>query len=77
MGADETGIKFNSSDFDYEIQPKRNGWHIQVKPNDSREVRVLNLRVTASGEATLQVTSNFKQSISYSGEIIKVSDRRK
>lgn len=77
MGSEESGIKFTSTDFTHLVQEKKNGWHIQIKPNDNREVRMLNLRVTASGRATLQVSSNYKQSISYSGQIIKANERQK
>jgi hypothetical protein len=77
MGSDESGIKFSSTDFTHVVQPKKNGWQIQIKPNDNREVRMLNLRVTTSGRATLQVSSNYKQSISYSGQIIKAIERQK
>jgi len=74
MGSDESGIKFTSIDFTHMVQSRRNGWQIQIKPNDNREVRILNLRVTTSGRATLQVSSNFKQSITYSGQIVKARE---
>lgn len=77
MGADESGIKFTSTEFTHQIQSKKNGWQIQIKPNDNREVRMLNIRVTSSGRATLQVSSNYKQSISYSGQIVKANERPK
>ena len=75
MGSDESGIKFTSGDFRYTVSPRKSGWNIQIRPDDQQEVRALNLRVTASGIATLQVTSNYRQSISYSARIVPVTEK--
>ncbi len=75
IGSDESGIKFTSGDFGYNVTPRKSGWNIQIRPNDQQDVRALSLRVTASGVATLQVTSNYRQSISYSGRIVPVSEK--
>jgi hypothetical protein len=75
MGTDESGIKFTSKKFEYTVSDRRSGWNIQIRPGDQREVRALNLRVTASGMATLQVTSNTRQSISYSGSIVPANEK--
>ena len=75
IGVDEAGIKFTSKDFKYNTREGKNGWTIQIKPNDGQDVRTLNLRVSRSGSASLQVTSNYRQSISYSGQIVQVSEK--
>ncbi|HEY0896568.1 MAG TPA: DUF4251 domain-containing protein [Sphingobacteriaceae bacterium] len=75
IGPDESGVKFTSGDFKYTVAPRKSGWNIQIKPNDQQDVRALSLRVTASGVATLQVTSNYRQAISYSGRIVPVNEK--
>ncbi len=72
------GIKFVSKDFDYTITPgKKQGWEIVIKPNDANDVQVLNLSITSAGYAILQVTSNNRQPISFSGVIDEVKSRKK
>ena len=75
MGYDENGIKFTSEDFRYTVSSRKSGWNIQIKPQDQQEVRALSLRVTSSGIATLQVSSNYRQTISYSGKIIPAGEK--
>lgn len=75
IGVDEAGIKFDSKDFNYSVRDGKNGWTIQIKPEDTQEVRALTLRISNSGSASLQVTSNYRQSISYSGRILAPTDK--
>jgi hypothetical protein len=71
----EGGIRFTSTKFSYTISPKRKGgWDITVLPQDTRDVRQMFLSVSEEGYATLQVTSNNRQSISFRGY---VTDRAK
>jgi hypothetical protein len=42
-----------------------------ITPKDNRDVRQMNFTISASGYATLQVSSNNRQSISYNGYISK------
>ena len=64
------GIQFTSTDFTYNVEErKKNGWDITILPKDTRDVRQLYLSVFEDGRATLQVISNNRQAISYSGHI--------
>jgi hypothetical protein len=64
------GIQFTSTEFDYVVKTRRKGgWDIQIKPKDARDVRILQLSVFENGSASLTVTSNSRQSISFNGRI--------
>ena len=65
----EGGIQFTSTDFDYNVEESKSGWNITLIPKDARDVRQMYLSVFENGKATLQVISNNKQAISYSGYI--------
>jgi hypothetical protein len=67
----ETGIKFTSKDFDYNlVKRKKDGWEILIKSKDISNAQNLNLTVYSNGKATLQVTSNSRQGISFNGYIV-------
>lgn len=69
---DDGGIKFTSTKFDYKTKArKKGGWDIMITPKDNRDVRQMNFTISTSGYATLQVSSNNRQSISYNGYISK------
>lgn len=69
-GGTDGGIKFTSTDFDYNVKERRKGgWQIRLRPEDTREVRELFMTVSEEGYATLQVTSNNRQTIAYRGRI--------
>jgi hypothetical protein len=64
------GIIFTSKDFDYKLTAqKKGGWNIDIKPKDYRDVPRMFLTISADGYASLQVTSNTRQSISFNGYI--------
>ena len=64
------GIKFTSTDFEYNLKDrKKGGWDIQIKPKDNKDVRILQLSVFENGSASLIVTSNSRQNISFNGRI--------
>jgi len=66
----EGGIKFTSTEFEYNIKDrKKGGWDIQIKPKDNKDVRILQLSVFENGSASLIVTSNSRQNISFNGRI--------
>jgi len=61
------GIQFESIRFDYQVTKKSGGWDIELKPADvSRKYRML-LDVNEFGNATLSVTSDDRQTISFNG----------
>lgn len=64
----EAGINFTSSQFSYVAEPgKKDGWNISILPKDTKDVRQVNLSVSRNGYASLQITSNNRQAISYYG----------
>ncbi len=74
----EGGIRFKSSDFQYEIKDARNGgWNIKIKPKDVPDIQQLIMQISANGYATLQVTSTNRQAISFNGYIRERNQRKK
>ena len=65
------GIHFTSTDYNYQVQERKNGWNIILTPKDVQDVRELLLSVSKSGYASLNVTSNSRQSISFNGYVAK------
>ena len=67
----EGGIDFTSTHFTYKIREKKDEWLVTIQPKDTRDVRQLYLTIQDNGYAQLQVNSNNRQPISYSGQIEK------
>ena len=66
------GIRFTSTKFDYTSTPrKKGGWNIVIQPKDVQQSYRLSLTVFENGSSSLQVTSNNRQPISFSGDIKK------
>ena len=64
------GLDFTSTKFDYEVNHrKKGGWDVTIKLTDTRDVQQLNFTISENGYATLQVTSNNRQPISFNGYI--------
>lgn len=62
------GLDFTSKDFNYTVTPgKKSGWTVQIKPNDNKDIQQMTLSISASGYGTLQVTSTYRQPISFNG----------
>lgn len=73
----EGGIKFKSTDFDYTITArKKGGWDVSLKPHDAKEVQQMNLTISESGYATLQVIPEQKQAITFNGYIEKNKEEK-
>jgi hypothetical protein len=71
------GIQFTSTDFEYSQQVrKKGGWNISIKPKDAQDVRQMTLFIRENGNASLQVTSNNRQAISFNGRIEATHPRR-
>lgn len=67
----EGPLTFTSKNFLYSYKAgKKDGWTISIKPRDVRAVREYNLNVTADGYATLIVTGNDRQPITFYGYVI-------
>jgi hypothetical protein len=68
--SNDDGIKFTSTKFDYKIvEKKKGGWTITIVLNDVRRSQKLFLDVFTNGSATLQVTSNSRDAITFQGYI--------
>jgi hypothetical protein len=69
MGS-EGGIKFTSTQFDYEVKARRKGgWDVTLRPKDVSDVREFFMTVSESGNASLRATTNNRQPISYNGTV--------
>ena len=67
-------LRFTSTDFTYAIQTKKKGgWDISIKPKDVGSVRELNLHVSDNGYATLQVSGNDRQPVTFYGYVVEKS----
>lgn len=65
------GVQFTSKNFDYTLTPgKKDGWNVLIKPQDISDVQQMNLSISSTGYANLQVTSTSRQPISFSGVIV-------
>ncbi|MBS1567683.1 MAG: DUF4251 domain-containing protein, partial [Bacteroidetes bacterium] len=72
------GIQFTTTSFEYTVTPrKKSGWDISIKPKENRDVVQMNLSISETGYASLQVTSNSRQAISYNGYITAVKEKKK
>lgn len=66
------GISFTSTKFEYKLKEKqKGGWELTIKPTDAKEINQLIYSISKNGYATLQVTSNNRQAISFYGIIEK------
>ena len=66
----QSGIQFTSTDYEYTVKDrKKGGWDVQVKPKDYKDVRILQFSIFDNGSASLIVTSNNRESISFNGRI--------
>lgn len=65
----EGGIKFTSTEFDYDLKQNKERWEVQIKPRDAQETYILNLTIFDNGRASLQVTSTNRQAITFHGQV--------
>lgn len=67
------GIRFTSTDFEYDVSDKRKKrWNIMIRPDNS-DVQQLILNVSESGFASLQVISTNKDPITFNGYVTSKS----
>ncbi|TZF84486.1 DUF4251 domain-containing protein [Pedobacter sp. BS3] len=70
MDPTKGGIEFKSKKFDYKsVKGRKGGWDITITPNDTEDVRQLQLSISDDGYASLNVNSNNRQAISFNGYI--------
>lgn len=72
----ESGFKFTSKDFTYNVtKRKRGGWDIKIGTKDVQDRPQMTLSISESGYATLSMVSNNKQSITYNGYLAENKDK--
>ena len=75
MNPSEGGIQFTSANFSYEAKPdKSNSWVITIKPEDQPGVQQFYFNIFDNGSATLNVSSTYRDPISFLGYIEKVNN---
>jgi hypothetical protein len=71
-GSTNSGINFTTTKFEYKLKEKsKGGWELTIKPNDAKDINQLSYSISKNGYATLQVTSNSRQAISFYGVVEK------
>lgn len=67
---EESGIMFTSTKFAYKILPKKKGgWSITITPANVKYISKMQLDVYTNGTASLLVNSNYRDQITFSGNI--------
>ncbi|RZJ80798.1 MAG: DUF4251 domain-containing protein [Flavobacterium sp.] len=70
MDRNETGFRFTTKKYSYDSKKtKKGGWNITINSKDVKDNVRMNFSVTQTGYATLSMSSNNKQSITYNGYI--------
>ncbi|MFM6975656.1 MAG: DUF4251 domain-containing protein [Sphingobacteriaceae bacterium] len=73
----DSGIKFTSKKFAYDItQKKKGGWIIRIRPQDVKSGQRFTLTVSESGYATLNAYHDQRQTIFFDGYISKPENIR-
>lgn len=69
-GTTDGGLKFEFAEFDYLVKPrKKGGWDVTIEPTEQNDIRSIFLTIQESGNASLRITSNSKEAMSYTGII--------
>ncbi|MGI6047446.1 MAG: DUF4251 domain-containing protein [Petrimonas sp.] len=71
MDPSEGGIKFTSTDFDYQVVPgrKKGNWLVNIRTRDTGREIFLYFDIWENGTARLNVIDTNRQSISFQGDI--------
>lgn len=69
IGNNDGGIKFTSTNFTYQATKSKKGWRVTISIKDTKDSERLNLNIGENGYASLDISSNTKQSITYNGYI--------
>ncbi len=77
LNPSEGGINFTSTNFDYKVIPgKKGAWDISIKPKNDVNVQELLLRVFDNSLASLNITSQNRDPISFQGHITEKKHRK-
>ncbi|MFY0256135.1 DUF4251 domain-containing protein [Chitinophaga sp. 30R24] len=78
-GITKSPLDYKTKSFTYNISPgKKDGWTVTIKPKDIKSVQSMTLLISSEGNTTVQVTSNDRSPISFSGYITerKVKEKK-
>lgn len=74
-GSTDSPMTFKASISDYTQKTgKKGGWNIQFSTKNKNDVLQYSFTVSENGTATLNVSSTNRQSISYYGNIVEITD---
>lgn len=73
---DDNGYKFTATDFTYDEVKTKKGWDISIRTKDVRDNTRLQLSISEKGYASLTITSNSRQSITYNGYLSEVKPKK-
>ena len=78
LNPSESGLNFTSTNFSYTVTPnKKSGWDVMVKPKDNTDVQQFLFTIYDNGSASLNVTSNSRDAISFNGYIDKEKEEKR
>ena len=70
LSSEDAGIMFTSTSFDYSSEAgKKRSWEVRIKFKDQKNTSHFSFIIYDNGEASLNVTSTFRDPISYRGYI--------
>lgn len=70
IGSDASGVKFLSTDFEYQAKPgKRGAWEITLKIKDAKNFPLVHLTLQPGGSASIRITPVDREFISYTGKL--------
>ena len=76
LNPSEGGIQFTSTSFSYKVNPgKKDTWEVTIIPNDFQDVQQLFFTIYNNGTAMLNVTSTYKDPISFNGYLRKINKK--
>jgi hypothetical protein len=76
IGSNQSPLDFVSTNFTSNTEVNKKGrWIITLQPRDNDNVREMILDISPSGHASLTVTSNNRQPISFNGSIVTTMKR--
>ena len=67
----DVDFDFTSTKFTYAVSTTKKGWNISIKPKDKLYVQELYFRIYDNANASLNITSMDRSSISYDGYLVQ------
>ena len=67
----EAGLQFTSVNFEYNARFRKKKWEVTMRPRDYLDIQELSLTVFSNGRASLRVTSNSRQPITFDGYLVE------